>query len=190
MKKIILMLLAATSITFAQEKKQDSIAKIKEHTFSLLFNVQDGVGIGLSYEGPAKKEKILKMFQSGVIYVNLINGATLENSIVSYDGSGYEFGTGNRLYLNGKNNQGIYFQNFLTYGQIKYSETFFNGKYSYFTLINPDLGYKFKIAKVINVDLNAGFIWKWEMLKGQGDIDNKMFDNLVPRFGLRIGYIF
>ena len=63
-------------------------------------------------------------------------------------------------------------------------------KYSYLSFINPDLGYKFKIAKVINFDINAGFIWKWEMLKGQGDVDNKMFDNLVPRLGIRVGYIF
>lgn len=198
MKKIILVVLAVTSVAFGQVKKQDTIPKIKENTISLLLNVQDGAGIGLSHEGTAKMVKLFKMYQSDVVYFNLISGATLSNGISSIDGTGYEFGFGSRLYFNGKNNKGVYFQNALASGQIKYDDSFvvgnqvfnFKGKYSYFSLINPDLGYKFKIAKVINFDINAGFIWKWEMLRDKGDIDNKMFDNLVPRVGLRVGYIF
>ena len=47
----------------------------------------------------------------------------------------------------------------------------------------------FHNAKVINFEASAGFMWKLE-INGTEDVDNKSFDNLVPKFGLKLGYIF
>lgn len=181
-------------VAFAQEKKDEKTEnlKIKNHTLSLFLNVADPTGFGLSYEGTASTTTVFKEhYGSEIIYINAaatsVDAGPFKKSITA---TGYEFGLGNRTYLSKLKNSGFYAENFLTYGEVKFDDVLLKGKYSYISIVNPDLGYKVKIAKVINFELNAGFTWKWEMLKGQGDVDNKMFDNLVPKIGLKVGYIF
>jgi hypothetical protein len=194
MKKIIYLLIAIPMVAFAQEKKEEKTEtlKIKNHTLSLFLNVADPTGFGLNYEGTASTGVFKEHYNSRSIYINAaatsVDAGPFKKSITA---SGFEFGFGNRTYLSKLKNSGFYAENFwFTYGEVKFDDVLIKGKYSYISIVNPDLGYKVKIAKVINLELNAGFTWKWEMLKGQGDVDNKMFDNLVPKVGLKVGYIF
>ncbi len=195
MKKIIYLLIAIPMVAFAQEKKEEKTEslKIKEHTVSLFLNVADPAGFGLSYEGTASTTIVFKEhYDSEIFYINYA-GTSLDVGPYKKNitAGGYEFGIGNRTYLSKLKNSGFYAESFwFTYGEVKFDDVLLKGKYSYISIVNPDLGYKVKIAKVINFELNTGFTWKWEMLKGQGDIDNKMFDNLVPKIGLKVGYIF
>lgn len=199
MKKLLLVLLfALPSFVFSQEKEQakeqakdfEEKVVIKEISISFYTNLSNPSSFGLSTEGKAKSKFIKNGLSSNVMYFNYASASLddigPEESIV---GTGLEFGIGERNYFGKNKNTGWYAENFFTYGYVKFNEPFFSGKYSYFSPINTDFGYKAKIVKVINFEVNGGFIWKWE-IKGKGDVDNKMFDNLTPKIGLKIGYIF
>jgi len=65
----------------------------------------------------------------------------------------------------------------------------FEGKYSYWSIINPNVGYKIQLTKNLSLDPSVGFNWKWEV-KGKGVIDNQYFDNFVFKAGVKLGYTF
>lgn len=195
MKKTILMaLLLAGSFAFCQEQKKP-VTNDREDNISLFVSASDPALIGLSWETIEKGKKLfgIDLLDSYIVEISFAGSSLDFKSILgttTIDGFGSQASLKGRQYFKKGNTKGFYYQNGIEVGQVKFSEDFFKGKYSYWSLINPDLGYKVKIAKVIALDLSAGFIWKWENLKGQGDIDNKMFDNLVPKISLRAGYTF
>jgi len=106
----------------------------------------------------------------------------------SIDGQGAQIDLGNRTYFNRKDWNGVYMQNTASIGAVWFKETFFSGRYAYWSLFNPDFGYKLQFGHFL-VDPSVGFIWKWE-IKGSATnaVDNRMFDNFNLRAGLKIGY--
>lgn len=190
MKKILLLLALVPTAFFAQEES------VKEKaTLSANFNVSEPTVMGLSLELPyaikkddetstKKKKKYAKSAVFNLSYATMCYGSN--NDLT---GQGFEIQAGSRTYFNEQNHEKFYYESFLSYGSVKYDETFFNGTYSYWSLIDGNIGYKLKIAKGFYVDPSAGFNWKWEV-KGKGDVDNKNIDNLIYRFGMKLGFQF
>lgn len=107
-------------------------------------------------------------------------------------GSGFAVEVGNRVFKD-KNLEGFYTENAITYGKVKFDEYRYNaprlkGEYSYWSIINPSIGYRFR-ALDLAFDTFAGFMWKWEV-RGKGDVDNKDFDNFVFKAGFRVSFVF
>jgi hypothetical protein len=114
---------------------------------------------------------------------------------VQFTGAGFVLDLGGRTYWKKGSTNGIYTENFWSYGNIKFDEpqilplqSKFNGTYSYFSMINPNLGYKINVGN-FSLDPSLGFNWKWEF-KGKGDFDNNLTDNFVFRVGAKVGYRF
>jgi hypothetical protein len=104
------------------------------------------------------------------------------------DGDGYVLELGSRGYIN-KKGYGIYTQNTLAYGNIKFEENGQKGTYSYFSFLSPTVGYKFKFGKSLSIDPSVGVQWVIQM-KGSGFVDNKNVDEWAGRFGIKVGYTF
>lgn len=121
------------------------------------------------------------------------------------DGHSLQFELGHRIFVNRLHQRkGFFFENFLSYTYFNFDQDFntvyydnlgetpktkFKGKYSYFSIFSPDIGWKFLLCKYLSVDISAGATWKIEV-KGKGDIDNKNVDNWIPKFGARVAYEF
>jgi hypothetical protein len=103
------------------------------------------------------------------------------------DGNGFVVDLGSRMYF-GTANSALYFANYLSYGNIKFTENGADGTYSYFSFFSPELGYKIKAGNFA-IDPFAGIMWKLE-IKGQGGIDNKNVNEWTPRVGIKLGYQF
>ena len=105
MKKLIYLLLATTTIAFAQDKTKDTTASIKEGTLSLTSNFSDPSSFGLSFEGQAKESIFKNRFTSGLIYINYamttLDGGYLNRTV---NGTGYEVGLGTRNYISKNTN--------------------------------------------------------------------------------------
>ena len=192
MKKLLFMLVFVPVIAMAQEKVvEKTIEKVKkERTLSVMDVVSDINSFGLSYESNAGKHWIFKNLKSTDILNVFLTYGVLTNGFIDIPGNGWGVEVGTRTYLKKEVTKGFYYQNSFNYSNLRFNANGVDGTYSYVSLINPDFGYKVKIAKVVNFELNAGFMWRWEMLKGQGNLDNKMFDNLVPKLGVKLGWIF
>lgn len=208
MKKIILCVITIIILSInaiAQETQLPE--KKKEIVVSFYLNFSDPGNFGLSGEYELRETKLFgfigkeEKFKNSILLNVSVAASSLSNEnpdVENIYGSGIQIDLGFRNYLKANQMKGFYFENFLSWGNVNFDEDIFylddkvghfDGKYSFVSLINPDLGYKLKVAKILNLELNAGFTWKWE-IKGQGDIDNKMFDNLVPKIGCRLGWIF
>lgn len=160
------------------------------HTISLFGSATEPSLFGLSIEsdfnettGTGKNKKLT--------YLVNVSASSLTDDNTAIDGNGFQFDLGTRRYF--KNElKGIYVEGFLTYGQVKFDDTFLgfdvDGKYSYWSLINNNIGYRINLGNFV-IDPSLGFMWKWEV-KGKGIIDNKDYDNLVFRAGLKVGYKF
>lgn len=124
----------------------------------------------------------------------------IDTALKSIKGFGIQFDTGFKGYLAPNKNHGFYFEYFVFTGGyysfddiIYYSdgtEKKFKGKYSYMTFLNPGLGYKLKITKNINIDFYSGIFWRGLSDKDEGDVDEKMFKDFIPRFGFKAGWLF
>ncbi len=73
----------------------------------------------------------------------------------------------------------------MCYGNVKFDESYFKGTYSYWILIDGNIGYKMQVVKNLYLDPSIGFSWKWEV-KGRGDVDNKDINNLIYRYEILI----
>ena len=62
----------------------------------------------------------------------------------------------------------------------------FEGKYTFWSIFNPNIGYKIQLTKNLSLDPSVGFNWKWDV-RGKGDIDNRHFDNFVFKAGAKLG---
>ena len=182
MKKIILLLLAIPVLSFSQDKTDFQ----KKSTLSLNVLASDPSQIGITYEGLQfiKKERI-----SSLVINAGLSSTTLDKDGYSITGNGFAIELGSRTYFSKNKNTGFYRQNFLSHSQNNFSKDGFNGKYTYWSLINADFGYKLVVLKSLSIEGSIGYIWKWEV-NTKTDIDNKDFQNFVPRAAIRLGYQF
>lgn len=193
MKRILFLALLIPTLNFAQEKetvKEEVIGQ--KWTVSGNYNYSDPSQFGASIE---YKSKHKSSDRNTSTLLNL-SGATInyDNDFVDIDGDGFVVELGSRTYVEKGKWDGFYGENFISYGNIKFDEDIaglgnFDGTYSYWSIINPNIGYKFIIGKGLSIDPSIGANWKWEV-RGKGDVDNKYIDNFVFRAGIKIGYNF
>ncbi len=191
MKKILCIALLFPLITFSQETASKEAVK-REATVSLNVNLSNPSQFGISGELQILKEKDGRNRS----WVFNLSGAAMKIDVGSspdFTGTGFVIESGSRTYLKKESWNSWYVENFLSYGSIKFDETIvpglqYEGTYSYFSMINPNVGYKINFGQ-FSLDPSIGFNWKWEF-KGQGDVDNKYVDNFVPRVGMKLGYRF
>ncbi len=193
MKKIITMAaFLAASFAYAQETTEvapETTPQKGRHQFSLNAQYSDPSSIGIQYEyqKPLKEGK----YASSHV-VNLAVGL-MNYEVGGFDtnGAGFVIELGGRNYFSNKH-EGFYYSNFISYGNIKFSETIsgvdFDGTYSYFSFFSPEIGYKIQLGD-FSIDPFIGVMWKLE-IKGKGDIDNKNVDEWAMRAGLKVGYRF
>jgi hypothetical protein len=190
MRKIFtLAAVMASTFIFAQtDSNRQPDAPIQKHTISLHGMYSEPGQIGLSYE----YYKYNQSSHNKAFIANLSYGVmTYDAGPLDIDGNGFVIELGGRNYVD-NDMRGLYLDNYLSYGSIKFDETTplgkFDGTYSYFSFFSPQLGYKIKLGDV-SIDPFIGVMWKIEV-KGKGDVDNRNTDEWVLRGGLRIGYIF
>ncbi|OYU83903.1 MAG: hypothetical protein CFE24_09065 [Flavobacterium sp. BFFFF2] len=161
-----------------------------KNTISGQFDASDPSHTGIHFERFAKTQKIKDLYRSHVFEVSSLH-MLYKAPGISVRGRGFELGIGTRNYWQKKKPFGIYTENFLTYGNVsvRNADKNFNGTYSYVSLINTNLGYKFLFKNGLSVDPYVGFNWKWTF-KGQGDVDNINVDHFVFKAGIKIGYSF
>jgi hypothetical protein len=191
MKKFLLLLICLPMFLSAQEVKPKLPCSIN---LSGSISEQSLAGFSLEH-GVANKKKDSLGFKTSKIAQFSYAMSKLDSPVAffpSIDGQGAQIDLGNRTYFNKKAWNGLYLQNTGTIGAVWFKETVLGnsvgGRYAYWSLFNPDLGYKLQLGHFL-IDPSIGFIWKWE-IKGSArhGVDNKNFDNFNPRFGLKIGY--
>lgn len=188
MKKIMLLFCCVPMFITAQEKPKLPCS------INLNGSVSEQQLFGFSLEQGVKNTKKDSLgFKHSKIAQFSYAMSNLDRPVVfvpSIDGQGAQIDLGNRTYFNKQDWKGFYMQNSASIGAVWFKEAFFSGRYAYWSLFNPDLGYKLQLGNFV-IDPAIGFIWKWEF-KGSAtnDVDNKMFDNFNPRVGLKIGYTF
>lgn len=180
-KKLLLVFIILPIMVFAQDKNTVP----HPITVSVLYLASEPSQFGLSLEIEGKIHK--GHFTSGIYNVSAA-GITLSDNDVNITGTGFAVEIGTRIYSK-EIPKGWFFQNFISHSQTKFSELFFQGKYTYWSLFNSDLGYKFLVGNKISMEPSIGYIWKWEV-NTKTDLDNKSIDNLSFRAGFKIGYKF
>ncbi|MBA4153015.1 autotransporter outer membrane beta-barrel domain-containing protein [Flavobacterium sp.] len=187
MKKItslVLLFLCITAVAQENENKQSNITVSPYYLFS------EPSHYGLSFElnygnmyGTGGSSSILQVAYGTMTY---------EVGGYESNGDGYVIELGSRGYFN-KKDSGVYSQNTLAYGNIKFEEVeggvTYKGTYSYFSFFSPTVGYKFKFGENFSVDPSVGVQWVIQM-DGSGFIDNKNVDEWAGRFGIKVGYTF
>lgn len=185
MKKIILLLSLTSVSAFAQDIKKDVV------TISANYNWSEPTQYGVSFEFTKgmKSQERLTSWILNASYGQL----KLDEKNFTTTGNGFVVDLGTRTYSKKGIREGLYVENFITHGEIKFDDTIngekFKGKYSYWSIFNPNIGYKIQLTKNLSIDPSLGFNWKWEV-RGQGDVDNKYFDNFVFKAGVKLGYTF
>lgn len=184
MRKLLYLITLISFSTFAQEKQNDIV------TISANYNFSEPTQYGVSLE--FNKNMLYKRYTTWILNVGF-GELKIDEKNLKANGQGFAVELGNRNYLTKEKKEGFYTENFLTHGQIKFDEQVngqdFEGKYSYWSIINPNFGYKINLTKNLSIDPSIGFNWKWEV-KGKGDIDNVYFDNFVFKAGVKLGYTF
>ncbi len=203
MKRIALLLTTLFAVSFAnaQEENKEMDVLYAELSGSV------GGNIGLTYEYTKKdggSSILFPKLKESLVFKAHYSVTTLENSnpfIKDVDGKGWGVEIGSRTYFNKNDYKGFYFGNYITGGTIEFDEQNiydtavfggdgkFYGTYRYLSFFSPEIGFKFLIANTVAINLHVGTSWLIE-LKGKGDVDNKSFDNWVPRAGIAIGYNF
>jgi hypothetical protein len=183
MKKIsTVALLLLCAIGFAQDDdKKPNITVSPYYLWSE--PTQYGLSFELNYTGIAGLEGSSSILNVG--YGTMTYDAPGINEV---DGDGYVIELGSRGYFN-KKDSGVYSQNTLAYGNIKFEESGQKGTYSYFSFFSPTVGYNFKFGENLSIDPSVGVQWVIQM-KGSGFVDNKNVDEWAGRFGIKVGYTF
>ncbi len=190
MKKLILLLLIPV-LSFAQDEPATEKSTFDEEgtTIGLYLLASDPGQFGVSYEQFYTDDKgFVNSALANVGYSAL----TLDYGMFEVTGEGTVIELGSRRFFKKNRFYGFYSESFISYGTIKFDKEpvalgVFSGRYSYISLINPNLGYKIRLGKKFSFEPSVGFNWKWE-IKGKGDVDNKNIDNFVPRIGVKIAY--
>lgn len=195
MKKTLFLALFLPFISFAQEETTTTEVKseVLTNRFTIAGNYifSDPSQFGLSLEYKNKKQE----HERNTSKILNLSGAKMdyESNLVDIDGDGFVIELGSRTYIEKGKWDGFYGENFISYGSVKFEENLgalgnFDGTYSYWSIINPNVGYRL-MAGPVSFDASIGANWKWEV-RGKGDIDNKNVDNFVFRAGIKIGYTF
>ena len=191
MKQSILfisILLLSTVSTFAQQAKSDPTTV----TISANYCYSDPSLYGISAEFSKNKFGLFSRYTSTVLNISA-SQMEYDNNLVEVKGTGFTVEIGNRFYKTGGRKSGVYIQWLLAYSNTEFDENtplgHFDGTYSYWSLINNDIGYKIKIGNNFSIDPSLGYNWKWEVA-GKGDIDNIYSDNFVFRCGIKVGFCF
>ena len=185
MRKLFYLFAFISATAFAQEDKKGVV------TVSANYNWSEPTQYGLSFEftkGMKSNERLTSWILNTSYGQLQLNEKNLKTT-----GEGFVVELGTRTYTNKGVRDGLYLENFITHGEIKFNDTVagekFEGKYSYWSIFNPNIGYKIQLTKNLSLDPSLGFNWKWEV-RGQGDVDNKYFDNFVFKAGVKLGYTF
>ncbi len=191
MKKISTLIICILTYTLnAQDNTSHSAQSIRPHTLSVNGMLSDPSQFGLSYEfsgftlHPEKSTNIVNISYALMNY---------EAGPVDVNGQGLAVELGHKSYYSKEHPfTGFYTANYLSYGNVRFEESFFlgsfKGTYSYFSFFNPEVGYKIVLGNFV-LDPFIGAMWKIE-IKGRGDIDNKNVNVWAPRAGVKIGYNF
>jgi hypothetical protein len=190
MKKFILLLVAFTTISsFSQEK--DTI----KNSAGLQAKFGNIYGYGITYE--AFKYKSMKKHNSSSSINIMFVSTDLKKDVFEFKGNGIEISLSNKTYLKENKITGFYLGSSLVYGNIKFNDSdniaFINaeykGKYAYWSIFSPELGYDFSIGDKLRLNIFAGTQWQIEV-KGKEDVDNKDFDNWIIKAGAKLSYDF
>lgn len=184
-KRIIYLFALLSAGAFAQERQKDVV------TVSVNYNFSEPTQYGVSLEF-TKEAKVDERLTSQIFNVSY-GQLEYDNNYLKTTGNGFVIELGSRTYFKKGVREGFYGENFITHGQIKFDEMIngenFEGKYSYWSIFNPNIGYKVQLTKNLSLDPSVGFNWKWEV-KGKGAIDNRHFDNFVFKAGVKLGCTF
>ncbi|AOW09236.1 hypothetical protein [Flavobacterium gilvum] len=184
----ITILLLFTVSTFAQQRQSDPTTV----TISANYSYSDPSLYGISAEFSKNKFGIFSQHTSTVLNISM-SRMNYDNNLVEVQGTGFAVELGHRFYKTGGRKSGVYIQWLLAYSNTEFDEDtplgHFDGKYSYWSLLNNDIGYKIKIGNNFSIDPSLGYNWKWEVA-GKGDIDNIYSDNFVFRCGIKMGISF
>lgn len=185
MKKIIFMAMLLPTMLFAQEEKASENKSVEKYTLSGNINFSNPTTLGFSFERNAElknKSYILNISAAGV---------TADIGGKNYTGNGFAIESGVRQYYN-DNSDKWYFENLLSYGDVKFKETIsgvgtYEATYSYFSLFNSNFGYKWNVGK-FSIDPSIGYNWKWEIKND--NFENRDVENFVFKAGVKVGYRF
>ena len=190
MKKSILLIgiLFFTAKAFAQQQKLDN----NSITISANYSYSDPSLFGISAEFGSDELVLFNHYSSTIFNVSATQ-MEYDNNLETVKGTGFTVEIGHRFYRNRGSKSGTYIQWLLAYSNTSFDKNtplgHFDGAYSYWSLINNDIGYKIRIGNNLRIDPSIGYNWKWEV-KGKGDIDNIHSDNFVFRCGVKLGYSF
>jgi hypothetical protein len=188
MKKIVVLALLISSLSFAQDKIKVTRNIEQKRTMSLGFSNSEPSAFELTGE---KKHKRKDFF--GYNHSNLLK-LGYGRTVVRFDGqnftgTGIILSSGSRTYLKKESWNDFYYQNSLEFGYIRFKDENYTGTYKYISFFNPEVGYKWQVSKELSIDPSMGCLWKIEF-RGTDDVDNRSFSSLVPRVGIRVGYSF
>lgn len=190
MKRLILSIgiLLFTVTVVAQHQTLDD----NNITLSANYSYSDPSSYGISAEFGDDYLSLFNQYSSTLLNLS-VSEMEYDNDLIKVKGTGFAVEIGSRVYKKRGLKSGVYLQWLLTYSSTSFDKNTslgnFSGTYSYWSVINHDIGYKIKLGKNLSIDPSIGFNWKWEV-KGKGDIDNIYSDNFVFRGGIKMGYSF
>lgn len=188
-KLLVLALLLTAGASFGQETEttENKQTTTKKTTFGIKGFVGNTVGGGIEMETSYTKEK--DTYAKTFIITGGYEKLEITRFGVTADATVNEASIGARTYVNkNKEEKGFFYTNYMSYGTAKFKESFYSGKYRYFSFFKPELGYRFQFGKV-NLNLFVNTMWKIE-LKGKGQIENRYHDNWKTKAGLTVSYSF
>jgi hypothetical protein len=194
MKKlfIILGVILFASSGSAQIIIYDATETENDFTLSANYSYSDPSSYGLSAEFGRTNFWFFNQYISTMVNIS-ITDMKYNNNEVKVKGNGYLFEIGNRFYRNRGRKSGVYLQWLLGYSSTNFDKNtslgYFEGNYSYWSVINHDIGYKIRLGDHFSLDPSVGYNWKWEV-RGKGDVDNIYVDNFVFRCGAKLIYNF
>jgi len=182
------------------QQLEENVVKI----LSIEARADVGLQIGIVLETPKKKRPTVSdYFKTDSVLKFFYSEGYLESSswINDITGKGFASEFGNKTYFNKHEYKGFYSAGYILGGNLEFDGTVryvdkskdnrrFVGRYRYFSLFAPEIGYKLLLFdNNLDLDFHLGVAWMIE-IKGKGDVDNKSFDNWVPRLGVALGYRF
>jgi len=182
-------MLLTVGLSFGQEKETTESKKSteKKTTFGLFGFAGNTIGGGVEMESSYTKEK--DTYAKTLVLNGGYGKLEITRNGITADAVVNEASFGARTYVNkNKAEKGFFYTNYLTYGTAKFKESFYSGKYRYFSFFKPELGYRFQFGNV-NLNLFINTMWKIE-LKGKGQVENRFHDNWKTKGGLTVGYTF
>lgn len=188
MKKIVVLALLISSLSFAQDKIKEVRGIEQKRTISLGFSISEPSAFELTGEKKHLKKDFFGYNHSNVLKLGY--GRTVVSlSGQNYIGTGILLSSGSRTFLTKGSWKEFYYQNSLEFGYIRFNNLNYTGTYKYISFFNPEVGYKWQVSKELSIDPSMGCLWKIEW-RGTDDVDNRSFSSLVPRIGIKVGYSF